>query len=137
LHGDLQARGILCWFASEDLKTGDPFRLKIDEAIRMYDKLLLIASEHSIRSTWVEAEVEAALERERIHKTRVLFPLRIDQSMMETKAAWAAHIRRVIHIANFQGWTEEISYQKALERLIRDLQASHAQDEVQDAAGQS
>jgi CheY-like chemotaxis protein len=73
LHGDLQARGILTWFAPENVKTGDPFRLKIDEAIRLYDKLLVILSDASIRSTWVEAEVEAAFERERFHKTLCFF----------------------------------------------------------------
>jgi TIR domain len=41
LHADLQQQAVRCWFAPEDMKIGDPFRPRIDEAIRLYDKLLL------------------------------------------------------------------------------------------------
>ena len=34
LHADLQAKGARCWFAPEDLKIGDKFRVEIDHAIR-------------------------------------------------------------------------------------------------------
>src|SRR3989442_1313486 len=64
LHADLQAHGVRCWFAPEDLKIGNKFRQHIDAAIHLQDKLLLLLSEHSIASTWVENEVEAALEKE-------------------------------------------------------------------------
>ena len=37
----------------------------IDEAIRLRDKVLLILSEHSIKSDWVEDEVTTAFEEER------------------------------------------------------------------------
>ena len=46
------------------MKIGNKFRQRIDEAIHLQDKLLLLLSEHSIASTWVENEVEAALEGE-------------------------------------------------------------------------
>ena len=65
LHADLQQKGVRCWFAPEDLKIGDKFRMRIDESIRTYDKVMVILSENSIRSPWVEDEVEAALEKER------------------------------------------------------------------------
>nr|MDQ3820099.1 toll/interleukin-1 receptor domain-containing protein [Acidobacteriota bacterium] len=65
LYADLQNKGVRCWFAPEDLKIGDKIRDRIDESIRLRDKLLLILSEHSIASEWVEHEVESALEEER------------------------------------------------------------------------
>jgi hypothetical protein len=64
LHADLQDQGVRCWFASEDLKIGDKIRPRIDEAIHLQDKLLLLLSEHALASIWVEDEVEAALEKE-------------------------------------------------------------------------
>ena len=64
LYTDLQSRGVRCWFAPEDLKIGAETRNTIDESIRLHDKLLLILTEHSVSSQWVEHEVEAALERE-------------------------------------------------------------------------
>ena len=74
LHADLQAKGVRCWFAPHDLKIGDRFRQRIDEAIRVHDKLLLILSEHSIESDWVATEVEAAFEKERQRAPDRAFP---------------------------------------------------------------
>ena len=45
LYADLQSQGVRCWFAPEDLKIGEKFRVRIDESIRLYDKLLLVLSE--------------------------------------------------------------------------------------------
>ena len=39
LHADLQSKGVRCWFAPHDIRIGDRFRARIDESIRMYDKL--------------------------------------------------------------------------------------------------
>jgi TIR domain len=50
LHADLQQANVRCWFAPEDLKIGDKFRTRIDESIRLYDKLMVVLTEHSIRS---------------------------------------------------------------------------------------
>jgi len=52
LHRDLQAEGVRCWFAPEDMKIGDRIRDEIDQAIRFHDKLLLILSEQSVESDW-------------------------------------------------------------------------------------
>ncbi len=54
LYNQLQAIGVRCWFAPEDIKIGDKFRQRIDEAIRIHDKLLVILSEESISSAWVD-----------------------------------------------------------------------------------
>lgn len=125
LHADLQAKGVRCWFAREDLKIGDRFRDRIDESIRIYDKLLLILSENSIASDWVESEVEAAFEKERKQpedkKEPVFFPIRLDGAVDKTKAGWAADIRRTRHIGDFTNWKDHDSYQKGFERLLRDL----------------
>jgi uncharacterized protein YjbI with pentapeptide repeats len=121
LWGNLQNANVRCWLATEDLKIGDPFRQRIEESIRLHDKLLLILSEHSVASAWVQDEVEAALERERREKRLVLFPIRIDDAVMDTEQAWAASIRRTRHIGDFTRWKEHDSYSKAFQRLLRDL----------------
>jgi hypothetical protein len=123
LHTDLQSEGVRCWFAPEDMKIGDKIRPRIDESIRIHDKLLLILSEHSINSEWVESEVEAAREEERKRDQIVLFPVRLDQTVMETVQAWAADIRRTRHIGDFSRWKDHDAYQQAFERLLRDLKA--------------
>jgi uncharacterized protein YjbI with pentapeptide repeats len=123
LHADLRGKNVRCWFAPEDLKIGDRLRPSFDEAIRVHDKLMVLLSEHSVSSPWVEKEVETAFEKERQEKRTVLFPIRLDDAVMETNEAWAADIRRGRHIGDFRDWKNHDSYKKAFERLLRDLKA--------------
>jgi uncharacterized protein YjbI with pentapeptide repeats len=123
LHADLQNRAIRCWFAPENLRTGDRFRQRIYEAIRLYEKLLLILSEHSVASDWVRSEVEAAFEKERSEEKDVLFPIRLDDAIESCTEAWAAEIRRTRHVGDFRRWKDHHAYQEAFARLVRDLQA--------------
>jgi uncharacterized protein YjbI with pentapeptide repeats len=123
LHNDLQAAGVRCWFAPEDLKMGDRFRDEIETAIRLHDKLLLVLSESSVQSDWVRSEVESAFERESRERKQVLFPVRLDEAVMDTAKAWAADIRRQRHIGNFSLWKDHEFYKRAFDRLLRDLRA--------------
>jgi hypothetical protein len=98
--------------------------MRIDEAIRIHDKLLLVLSENSVTSAWVEKEVETAFERERRQDNKpVLFPIRLDNAVMRTDQAWAADIRRTRHIGDFVRWKDHDAYQQAFQRLLRDLKA--------------
>ena len=124
LYTDLQNNGVRCWFARRDMKIGDKIRQRIDESIRAHDKLMIILSEHSLQSDWVESEVESALEKEQQKKNSALFPIRVDHAVMDTNQAWAADIRRKRHIGNFSNWKDHDSYKKAFDRLLRDLKES-------------
>ena len=110
-----------CWFAQEDLKIGDRFQERIEESIRLFDKLLVVLSENSINSTWVEREVQAAFEKENRRGLTVLFPVRLDDAVMDCSRAWAAEIRRTRHIGDFRQWKNYDSFQESLDRLLRDL----------------
>jgi uncharacterized protein YjbI with pentapeptide repeats len=123
LHADLQSKGVRCWFAPEDLKIGDKLRPSFDEAIRLHDKLMVILSESSVKSAWVEKEVETAFEKERKQSRTVLFPIRLDDAVMETRQAWTADIRRTRHIGDFRNWKNHNCFKKAFDRLLRDLKA--------------
>lgn len=126
LYADLQSKGVRCWFAPEDLKIGDRFQERIEDSIRVYDKLLIILSEESISSRWVEREVNAAFEHEGKQNRTMLFPIRIDDAVMGCNQAWAADIRRSRHIGDFTGWKDHDSYQKAFARLMRALKAENS-----------
>lgn len=121
LYVDLQNRGVRCWFASEDMKIGDRIRNRIDDSILLHDKLLVIPSEASVTSQWIEQEVETALEKEREQRCDVLFPVRLDDTVMEVSSGWPALIRRSRHIGDFCKWGKEAEYKKGLERLLHDL----------------
>lgn len=73
------------WLAQYDVPIGARIRYAIDESIRVYDKLLLVLSEHSVSSHWVEQEVDTALAREPEYEGKtVLFPIRIGDTVMGT-----------------------------------------------------
>ena len=101
---------------------GDKVRTRLDEAIHQQEKLLLILSEHSVASTWVESEVEAAFEKEDREKRLALFSVCLDACALTTRQAWAANLRRMRHIGDFTRWAEPEEYEKAFARLLRDLQ---------------
>lgn len=126
LYADLQNKGVRCWLASEDLKIGERIRVGIDESIRIHDKLMLVLSKQSVESDWVEQEVETALARERKEKRTILFPIRLDETVMKIDTGWPALIRNTRNIGDFTKWKNPEAYQKAFERLLRDLKADDA-----------
>jgi hypothetical protein len=124
LYNDLQGKNVRTWFAPEDLKIGDRFRSRIDESIRIHDKLVIILSANSVNSDWVETEVESALERERKEGKDVLFPIAIDDEGFTSQQSWAADIRRKRHIGDFRQWKSHDDYTRAFDKLVRDLKKS-------------
>jgi uncharacterized protein YjbI with pentapeptide repeats len=121
LCSDLRASGVRAWAAPEDLR--DKFHASIDEARRRCEKLVMVLSEHSIDSAWVEKEIETAIEKEGRDDRAVLFLIQLDDAVMEATAAWAADIGPTRQIRDFRNWESDEVYQKAYERLLCDLRA--------------
>jgi hypothetical protein len=131
LHADLQAKGIRCWFAPHDVQGGRKLHEQIDEAIRLHDKLLLILSPASMDSEWVKTEISKARKREVRDGARVLFPISLapfeairDWECFDADAGKdSAREIREYYIPDFSSWKDHDSYQKAFQRLVKDLQA--------------
>jgi uncharacterized protein YjbI with pentapeptide repeats len=126
---DLQNKGVRCWFAAHDIHGGKKIYEQIDEAIRVYDRLLLILSEHSMNSEWVKTEIANARQREIGEKRQMLFPISLVpfDRIKEWKAFDAdtgkdtAREIREYFIPDFSNWKDHDSYQKAFQKLLRDL----------------
>jgi TIR domain/Pentapeptide repeats (8 copies) len=121
LHDELEKKAVRCWFAPDDLKIGDRFQERIEESILRCEKLLVVLSTDSVNSPWVQREVQAGVEKELRQNTTVLFPVRLDDAIMDCPHAWASDIRRTRHIGDFRKWKDHDSFQKSLDRLLRDL----------------
>ena len=89
--------------------------------IHVHDKLLLVLSKDSVNSSWVEKEVETAFEKEGVPNETVLFPIRLDDTVMDITTGWPADIKRTRYIGDFKEWKDHDAYQKSFERLLRDL----------------
>ncbi len=124
LYADLQSKGVRCWFAPRDMKIGAKIRYTIDESIRIHDKLLLVLSKHSVASEWVEHEVEHALGLEQERDEPILFPVRLDEAVMESNSGWSGNIKRGRHIGNFTEWADQDVYQQAFNQLLQDLKTT-------------
>ncbi|MEW5702425.1 MAG: toll/interleukin-1 receptor domain-containing protein [Candidatus Zixiibacteriota bacterium] len=120
LYDDLQAKGVRCWRWKEDAPWGKTLMRSVDEAIRLYDKLIVICSEHSLKAEPVVREIERALQKEQRENKEVLFPIRVDDAVFSWKHELQADVARK-YIGDFTHWHEPKAYTKALERLIRDL----------------
>jgi len=124
LYSDLKENNVECWFAPHDMRIGDDIWDTIDRAIRIRDKVLLILSQNSIGSTWVEDEVKKVFAEERENKRLVLFPIRLDEAIVGTDTAWATKIWNTRHIGDFSKWKNHETYTIAFNRLLRDLRPS-------------
>jgi hypothetical protein len=70
----------------------------------------------------VEEEVEAALEKEHKQRKPVLFPIRLDDAVMDTDQAWAASLRHTRHIGDFCNWKEPRFLQGGLRAIAKRLE---------------
>ncbi|MGH7842531.1 MAG: toll/interleukin-1 receptor domain-containing protein [Candidatus Binataceae bacterium] len=131
LHADLQNKGVRCWFAPHNIQGGKKLHEQIDEAIRVYDRLLLILSGASMNSEWVKTEIANARQKELANQKRVLFPIRLVS--FETVRAWkifdadsgkdSAREIREYFIPDFSDWKNHDNYQQAFESLLKALKA--------------
>src|SRR5258706_3879139 len=79
LEGHLTEKGIRFWRDIHHAKAGR-LEKQIDKAIRQNPTVLLILSEHSIKSDWVEHEVRTARGLEKEMGRDVLVPVALDDS---------------------------------------------------------
>ena len=129
LYADLQAKGVRCWFAPEDVQGGKKLHEQIEQAVRLYEKLLLVLSEHSMSSEWVKTEIYHARQQEIKSERRKLFPVSLVP--FETIRSWKAFDAdsgkdmarevREYFVPDFLNWKDHDAYQKAFDRLLRDL----------------
>src|SRR4029453_15657167 len=131
LYDTLQGKGVRCYYAPENMRGGRKIHEQIDEAIRVYDKLLLVLSDHSMNSEWVKTEIANARRREVTQKRQILFPIRLVG--FEKIRNWtcfdadtgkdSAREIREYFIPDFSNWKDNDSFEQAFTRLLRDLKA--------------
>jgi hypothetical protein len=131
LYDDLRKKRVPCWFAPHDIRGGKKIYEQVDAAIRRFDRVLLVLSEHSMKSEWVKTEIANARNREILEKRQVLFPIRLVS--FEAIRKWecfdadigkdSAREVREYFIPDFSKWRDRVAYEKAFQRLLDDLNA--------------
>jgi hypothetical protein len=130
LYTDLQMNGIRCWFGPQHMEGGKKIHEQIDEAIHVYERLLVLLSNESMRSPWVQEEIAIARAREEAEGRPILFPIAL--TSFSDVRAWrqfdsdlgediAKRIREYF-IPDFSNWkTDDNAYRREFERLLSTL----------------
>ena len=130
LHSRMRDERMRVWFAQEDLKPGRKLHEQVFEWIDACDKLLLVLSEHSMNSDWVEVEIRRARKREVEERRQILFPLRLCD--FKTIKEWecfdadrkkdlAVEIREYYMPDDFVDWKDHDAFEAAFGKLLDAL----------------
>ena len=117
----LNEKGIRFW---RDIHHATSGRLEkvVDRAMRQNPTVLLVLSENSVRSDWVEFEARSARELEKELKRDVLCPVALDDSWRD--CGWPGVLRQQImdyNIMDFSQWKDEAEFRRKFGKLVEGL----------------
>ncbi len=121
LESQLNAKGIRFWRDIHDAKAGR-LETQIDRAMRLNPTVLLILSENSSASDWVEHEVRTARTLEKELKRDVLCPVALDDSWKNSP--WSKRIMEQVmeyNILDFSAWKDDSQFENIFKKLIDGL----------------
>jgi uncharacterized protein YjbI with pentapeptide repeats len=125
LHKRLKEGGISVWLDRHGTVTG-PLQKQVSRAIRLNDVVVLVLSEASINSDWVQNELEMARRKENEEDRDVLCPVALDESWKakvfgdETpnRQLWQTLIHK--NILNFSQW-ETDAFNAQFDKLLQGM----------------
>ena len=134
LYGKMRDKGLRTWFAPKDAKAGKKLHEQIYEAIRVYDKLLLVLSRESMGSEWVKTEIREARKAEVKEGQRKLFPIRlVDFNTIREWEFFDEYTRKDLgieiseyFIPDFSKWKDHDAFESSFAKLLKDLKAEES-----------
>jgi len=121
LEIQLNNKGIRFWRDVHDMKSGR-METQVDRAIRQNPTVLLILSEHSLQSDWVEHEVRTARGLEKEMERDVLCPVALDDSWRSSP--WPKRVMEQVmeyNILDFSAWKDDGKFGSTFNKLIDGL----------------
>jgi hypothetical protein len=112
--------GASVWLDRHDLVAGS-LKEQIIRAIRLNDVILLVLSESSVKSDWVENELEIARRKEKAENRDVLCPVALDDSWktkVEGDVLWRQLAKK--NILDFSAWKTK-AFGTQFKKLVKGL----------------
>ena len=122
IGGKLAEKGIRYWRDIHDMNAAR-MEKQIDRAIRQNSTVLLVLSEHSLSSDWVEYEIHAARELKKETGRTVLYPVALDDGWKDSR--WPKRIVEQVmeyNILDFSGWKDDSKFDGMFRKLIDGLE---------------
>lgn len=116
---DLAAEGINPWFDDLEIRPGDSLIEKISDGIRQSDYILVVLSENSLQSKWVQEEIKMAFQKNSAGAKRVLIPV------LHGKVEVPRYLRDIKYVNLSE------SYQEGIDEVIRTIQGRTSQEKPQ------
>jgi len=129
LYTRLQQEELSVWLDRHELVAGE-IQKQIFDAIRLNDIVILVLSEASTQSDWVENELEMARRKEKEEHRAVLCPIALDDSWkakMEptqpNRALWLTIKQKLV--IDFTEWDKNKAFEHQFQKLLRGLKRNY------------
>ena len=136
LFNSLRAEGIRAWYDKHNILPGYDIYDEITKGVHEQDKVLFCFSDAAIKSGWVDAEIDRALQKERElfradrsgapprrrSRSKPLIPLDLDGQLIEGNwQSGKAPDLMSRGIADFRNWQDQSTFNTAFGRLVTAL----------------
>ena len=119
LHVFLQESGVRCWLSPMNGSLSGA----LVQALEAGQYIIPILSENSIYENWMADVVETGLKSESSAGDTLIFPVRLDDKVFDTRQSWAQKLQDDRTIGNFSAWYDETEWQTASDQLLNYLTA--------------
>jgi TIR domain/Trypsin-like peptidase domain len=137
LFNSLRSAGIRVWYDKQNIFPGYDIYDEISKGIQEQDKILFCFSDASIKSGWVDAEIDRALQKEhalfktvassatvRRSRSKTLIPLDLDGRLIEGRwESGKAADMMSRGIADFRNWQNQSAFDQTFAQLLPSLVA--------------
>jgi hypothetical protein len=137
LFMSLRSEGVRAWYDKQNILPGYDIYDEITRGIHEQDKILFCFSEASIKSGWVDGEIDRALQKERDlfrarrdgapalrSRSKPLIPLDLDGGLIDGRwSSGKAPDLMSRGIADFRNWENPSTFNEAFRRLLPALRA--------------
>jgi hypothetical protein len=130
LYKRLQAEDFIVWLDQHEMSAGS-LQNQVRRALAEQDIVIVVLSRNSLKSDWVENELEMAREREKGEQKDVLCPIALDDSWQSKisdqtspgRALWRKLLDK--YVIDFSGWSTR-RFEPPFQQLTRGIRANYS-----------